>query len=232
MDTVLPSLISEKCRFKNEITFIQQHIVIAGQIVSTNIFLTARIGFPWNINTRKTWMILQNHNEWTAEIKRSERPHNPWMNTHPVNEKKYGAFQTVGLYLLLFATRRHCFSLQIKPLLSGLFDHMLGRFEVAASCHTCVPTKWMAHGRISDTEATRERRRLPELNHGSWAAYTRWIRRRKRRGERRAWGGWRWEPREAIVSHHWRLREPGFNSRGVTARCIRLRKFSDCVQWL
>ncbi|KAI3352502.1 hypothetical protein L3Q82_005454 [Scortum barcoo] len=50
---------------------------------------------------------------------------------------------------------------RIKPLLSGLFDHMLGRLEVAAPWRTCVPTKWMAHRRRSDTEAARERKRLP-----------------------------------------------------------------------
>lgn len=108
---------------------------------------------------------------------------------------------------------------------------MLGRFEVAASCHTCVKTKWMAHGRRSDTEATRERwgggcqRRFTVVGQSSL-----WGKRRKKKEQQRArvcGGDRRWTPREVVVSHH----QPGSRRAGW----IRLSWESSATvaeQWL
>lgn len=43
----------------------------------------------------------------------------------------------------------------------------------------------------------------------------------EKKEEKRAWRGWRWKPREAIVSHHRRLRNSGFkDAPGARARWI------------
>lgn len=134
-----------------------------------------------------------------------------------MNERASGKWKSRTLLKvvpLLFhrpAAKRQCCSPQIKALLSGLFDHMLGRLEVAASCHTRVPTKWMAHGLRGDASgakgdtATAEPRRLGEVHEEG-----------RRRQEKR----WRWKPREAVVSHQRRLRNPGKPRRRVDSGSV------------
>lgn len=103
--------------------------------------------------------------------------------------------------------------LERQPLLSGLFDHMLGEaLQVAASCHTCVPTKVNGTRAHKWHRGSRRGRRgedepSPRLQQPS-GPERRTKLTRKTSGARRG-GGWRWKPRVALVSRHRRLRRAG-----------------------
>lgn len=117
----------------------------------------------------------------------------PWMNPHAEKWQEVGH----GLLFHIAATRRRCFfPLRVESLHFGLFDHTLGRFEVAAPCHTCVPTEWMARGRRSDSEGaerTESHTRADPRQLGK--TFTGGGRRKKRR----SWRRWTWHPWEVIV---------------------------------
>lgn len=141
------------------------------------------------------------------------------MNEHASGKwKEVGRFyQAVKLLFLLSATKRQCFSLKIKPVpLRTVWSH-------AGKVWSCGFMSHMRTNKVNGTRAQKWHRgdqrgwTLPELIHCSWVKSTRERRRqRSARGERER--SWRWKPREAVVSHHRRLRNPVFRTHGESRR--------------